>query len=151
MIFGSQKCVFPKCTFSVPQLSWRGLVWYLLNSYKACAPRGLDKCINIGIEQNQDEGIYHIWRKKKKKMYIYLKVYNISSNILNVTCKIVKKIKIEFFRNLFEKNLGFHDISSTYLIVINITINDVQCIFTGRRILITFSILDHFFGRCFND
>ena len=25
--------VFPKCTISGPQLSWRGLVWYLLNSY----------------------------------------------------------------------------------------------------------------------
>ena len=32
LIFGSLKCVFPKCTFSEPQLSRRGLVWYLLNS-----------------------------------------------------------------------------------------------------------------------
>ena len=31
-IFGSQKCVFPKCTFLGPQLSSRDLVWYLLNS-----------------------------------------------------------------------------------------------------------------------
>ena len=35
MIFWSQKCVFPKCTFSGPQLSRRDLVWYLLNSWKA--------------------------------------------------------------------------------------------------------------------
>merc|ERR1712127_1101552 len=40
LIFGYQNCVFLKCTFSGPQLSWRGLVWYLLNSLKARAPRG---------------------------------------------------------------------------------------------------------------
>jgi len=45
LIFGSQNCVFLKCTFSGPQLSWRGLVWYLLNSWKARAPRGLDKLL----------------------------------------------------------------------------------------------------------
>merc|ERR1712127_885597 len=32
LIFVSQNCVFLKCTFSGPQLSRRGLVWYLLNS-----------------------------------------------------------------------------------------------------------------------
>ena len=32
LILRSQKCLFPKCTFSGPQLSRRGLVWYLLNS-----------------------------------------------------------------------------------------------------------------------
>ena len=40
MIFGFQNRVFLKCTFSGSQLSWRGLVWYLLNSWKARAPRG---------------------------------------------------------------------------------------------------------------
>merc|ERR1712127_564863 len=39
LIFGSQNHVFLKYTFSWPQLSWRGLVWYLLNSLKARAPR----------------------------------------------------------------------------------------------------------------
>ena len=42
LIFGSQKCVFPKCTFLGPQLSRSGLVWYLLYLWKAPAPRGLD-------------------------------------------------------------------------------------------------------------
>ena len=42
LIFESQQCVFPKCTFSGPQLSRRRLVWYLLNSPKAHARRGLD-------------------------------------------------------------------------------------------------------------
>ena len=32
LIFRSQKCLLQKCTFSGPQLSRRGLVWYLLNS-----------------------------------------------------------------------------------------------------------------------
>ena len=41
-MFGSQNCVFLKCTFSGPQLSRRGLVWYLPNSWKASASRGLD-------------------------------------------------------------------------------------------------------------
>ena len=38
------KMVFPKCTFSGPKLSRRGVVWYLLNSLKARAraSRGLD-------------------------------------------------------------------------------------------------------------
>ena len=35
--------LFTKCTFSGPQLSRRGLVWYLLDSSKARALRGLDK------------------------------------------------------------------------------------------------------------
>ena len=38
--FRSKNYVFPKCTFLGPQLSRRGLVWYLLNSSKAHAPRG---------------------------------------------------------------------------------------------------------------
>ena len=41
LIFGSQNCVFLKSTFSGPQLSRSGLVWYLLNSWKARASRGL--------------------------------------------------------------------------------------------------------------
>ena len=40
LIFGHQKCIFTKFTFSGPQLSRRGLVWYLLNSSKTCAPGG---------------------------------------------------------------------------------------------------------------
>ena len=42
LIFRSQNSVFLKCTFSGPQLSRRGLEWYLLNSWKARASRGLD-------------------------------------------------------------------------------------------------------------
>ena len=38
-MFGSLKCVFTKCTFLGPQLSRRGLVWYLPNSSKAPDPR----------------------------------------------------------------------------------------------------------------
>ena len=43
-MFGSLKGVFPKCTFSGPQLNWKGLVRYLLNSSKAGASvlRGFD-------------------------------------------------------------------------------------------------------------
>ena len=41
-IFKSLNCVFPKCTFSGPQLNPRGLVWYPLNSSKAHTLRGLD-------------------------------------------------------------------------------------------------------------
>ena len=41
-IFRSLKFVLPKCTFLGPQLSRRGLVWYLINSSKAHAPRELD-------------------------------------------------------------------------------------------------------------
>ena len=33
LIFGSLKFVLPKCTFLGPQFIWRGLVWYLLNSW----------------------------------------------------------------------------------------------------------------------
>ena len=43
MIFRSLKYVFPKCTFSGPKLNRLGLVWYLLNSSKTHALRGLDK------------------------------------------------------------------------------------------------------------
>ena len=39
MNFWVPKMRFPKCTFSGPQLSRRGLVWYLHNSSKAHAPR----------------------------------------------------------------------------------------------------------------
>ena len=35
LIFRSQKCLFQKCTFSGPQLSRRGLVWYLLKFVKS--------------------------------------------------------------------------------------------------------------------
>ena len=35
LIFRSVNCVFPKCTFSGPQLNRLGLEWYLLNSSKA--------------------------------------------------------------------------------------------------------------------
>ena len=51
LIFGSLKCVFAKCTFSGPQLSWRGLVWYLFNSsiaHAPCArPAGLKKHFRV--------------------------------------------------------------------------------------------------------
>ena len=40
LIFRSLKCVFPKCTFSGPKLNRLGVVWYLLISSKAHAPRG---------------------------------------------------------------------------------------------------------------
>ena len=46
LIFRSLKCVFPRCTFSGPQLNRLGLVWYFLNSSKAYAPRGLDDSIH---------------------------------------------------------------------------------------------------------
>ena len=36
----SLKCVFPRCKFSGPQLSRRGLVWNFLNSSKTHAPCG---------------------------------------------------------------------------------------------------------------
>ena len=36
-MFRSLKCVFPKCTFSGPQLNRIDLVWYFLNSSKARA------------------------------------------------------------------------------------------------------------------
>ena len=36
-MFGSLKCVFPKCTFLGPQLNRLGRVWYLLNLLKALA------------------------------------------------------------------------------------------------------------------
>ena len=39
----TQKRIFPKYKYLGPQLCWRGLIWYLLNSSKAHAPRGLDK------------------------------------------------------------------------------------------------------------
>ena len=55
MIFLSQNSVFLKCTFSGPQLSRRGLVWYLLNLWKARASRGLDNKFvlkNLYIDQN---------------------------------------------------------------------------------------------------
>ena len=40
-IFGSLKCIFPKCTFSGLQLSLRGLVWYLLIRQKPMLRAGL--------------------------------------------------------------------------------------------------------------
>ena len=39
---GPKIAFFQKCTFMGPQLNRRGLVWYLLNSSKAHAPRGLN-------------------------------------------------------------------------------------------------------------
>ena len=41
-VFRSLRCVFPKCAFLGPQLNQLVLVWYLLNSLKALASRGLD-------------------------------------------------------------------------------------------------------------
>ena len=49
LIFGSQKCVFPKRTFSRPQWSRRGLVWCLLNS------RGLDNRRSVVLSQNSED------------------------------------------------------------------------------------------------
>ena len=39
-IFGSLKCVFPKCTFLGPKSIWVALVWYLLNSSKVLVSHG---------------------------------------------------------------------------------------------------------------
>ena len=73
-IFWSLECVFPKCTFSGPQLNQRGLVWYLLNSWKARAAalrapalRGLDKneiiinasSTNVSWSAGQNKGQDH--------------------------------------------------------------------------------------------
>ena len=41
LIFGSLKCVFPKCTFAGPQLSRRGLVWIFLIRQKPTLRTGL--------------------------------------------------------------------------------------------------------------
>ena len=51
-----QKTVFPKCRFSGSQLNRLGLVWYLLNSPKAHAPRGLDN-----MKLTQYMVLYHIY------------------------------------------------------------------------------------------
>ena len=61
-IFRSLKCVFPKCTFSGPQLNQLGLVWYILNSSKAHAAGGLDNSLILYLAASL---LMTFWRVQK--------------------------------------------------------------------------------------
>ena len=65
---------FPKCTFSGPRLSLRGLVWYLLNSSKACpagagASRGHNK-----VPQNMQLLRSTCWLGNQSHYYLLLQL-----------------------------------------------------------------------------
>ena len=89
-ILGPLKCVIPKCTFLGPQLNRRVLVWYLLNSSKAHALRGLDK----GVRQ---------------VLFIRFLFNGLLKKISNKRCPGKKKmyLLIQSIPNLQFKNFGF--------------------------------------------
>ena len=67
----------PKCTFSGPQLSRRGLVWYLLNSSKAHARAGLIKTalfiafILLSLVKTFLDTIYFNFKQHQCRIFLY--------------------------------------------------------------------------------
>ena len=87
LIFGSQNRVFLKCTFSGPQLSWRGLVWFLLNSWKARAPRGrpararASRGLGNCFDEKGHSSVLVLWVLDNKNMHKLLGIYQ-TKNVL---------------------------------------------------------------------
>ena len=74
-IFGSLKCVIPKCTFFGPKLN--RLSRYLLNSSKAHAPRGLHYIFVVFLGYNvTTEDDCQQWASKVELQTLTLKLFN---------------------------------------------------------------------------
>ena len=79
LIFGSQKCLFQKCTFSGHQLSRRGPVWYLLNSWKApkklfrkTCPKLFKAFLDFLVKRLVHQSHSKVWSNNQKIVVVWL-------------------------------------------------------------------------------
>ena len=109
LIFGFLKCVFPKCTFSGPQLSWRGCYGIFLIRQKPMLRAGL-KTTSLAVGDSTGSGWtwprlearlckLYCWQGRHKNKSTFVKFENLASFLQDKIWYVISKT-INVYQNL---------------------------------------------------